>query len=165
MAQPPSASKTQAAQAGLLSFPSAFHFAVTFGAVHTRHPEAAFQEISGLGAEMETEAVVEGGRNDYVHFLPKPVKHPRLVLKRGMADKTSAWVNWCKSTLEVGLAKKIRPRVLRIVLMDREGQIIRQWSVTNAYPVKWEVDPFNSQRNELAMERIELVYASSMRDS
>ncbi|WAC71480.1 phage tail protein [Roseateles sp. SL47] len=151
-------------QASTLNLPTAFHFAVTFASMQVRHAEAAFQEASGLSSEMETEAVAEGGRNDYVHFLPKPVKHPRLVLKRGMADLASIWVKWCKATLEGGLSQRIEPLDLRVALMAREGQIVRQWLLTRAYPVKWDVDAFNSQRNELAMERIELVYASSKRD-
>ena len=33
--------------------------------------------------------MVEGGENRFVHRLPKPVKHPNLVLKRGLATTSS----------------------------------------------------------------------------
>ncbi len=48
--------------------------------------DAAFQEVGGLEAEIEVETVVEGGENRFVHRLPKPVKHPNLSLKRGLAS-------------------------------------------------------------------------------
>ncbi len=43
-----------------------------------------FTEASGLSAEVETFSYNEGGRNDYIHKLPTRMKHPNLVLKRGM---------------------------------------------------------------------------------
>ena len=39
---------------------------------------------------MEIETVVEGGENRFVHRLPKPVKHPNLVLKRGSPRRRAA---------------------------------------------------------------------------
>lgn len=146
-----------------LPLSSAFHFAVTLNTMQVGHKEAAFQEASGLAADMETETLMEGGRNDFVHFLPKPVKHPRLVLKRGLAPLTSLWVRWCKSTLEGGLARRLTPADLRVALLSADGTLMRQWLLTRAYPVKWDVEAFNSQRNEMAIERIELVYARSER--
>lgn len=141
----------------------AFHFSVTFGA-SPLDPEASFVEVSGVSAEMETESVTEGGRNDFIHRLPKPVKHPSLVLRRGLAPMDSPLVTWCRETLERGLALPIEPRDLQVRLLDRAGETLRQWAFRNAYPVKWEVDAFNSQRNELAMERVELAYSNSVRE-
>lgn len=141
----------------------AFHFAVALATMQIDDAEAAFQEASGLAADMETETVMEGGRNDFVHVLPKPVKHPRLVLKRGLAPLTSQWVRWCKDTMEGGLSRRLVPADLRVALLCNDGRIMRQWLLTRAYPVKWDVDAFNSQRNDLAIERIELVYARSER--
>ncbi len=166
MARPsPSGSKASggAADPRQLPLSSAFHFAVTLNTMQVTHPEAAFMEASGMAADMETETVMEGGRNDFVHFLPKPVKHPRLVLKRGLAPLSSHWVRWCKRTLEGGLSRRLTPADLRVALLSADGTIMRQWLLTRAYPVKWDVDAFNSQRNEMAIERIELVYARSER--
>ena len=64
--------------------PPAFHFAVSFGTA-TRDADCSFREVSGIGPEMETETVVEGSENRYVYQLLKAVKHPRRVLKRGVA--------------------------------------------------------------------------------
>ena len=49
-------------------------------------PIGHFMEVSGLSAEIETMTYNEGGKNDAVHKLPTRMKHPNLVLKRGMTS-------------------------------------------------------------------------------
>ena len=53
----------------------AFHFQVTFGASDSGS-DTSFQEVSGIGTELEVEPFAEGGENRFVHQLPKAVKHP-----------------------------------------------------------------------------------------
>jgi phage tail-like protein len=146
--------------ASLPDFPVSFQFAVAFGR-NAGDPEAAFREVSGIGPEMEVEAVSEGGENRFVHQLPKGVKAPRLVLKRGIADNSSTLVAWCKRTLETGLAHRIVPEFLQVYLLDAAGNPLRAWAFENAYPVKWVVDPFESTKNQVALETIELAYTFS----
>ena len=47
---------------------------------------------------------------------------------------------------------------LTVSLMDSSGAPARSWSFVNARPVKWEVEGFNSTKNEVAIEKIELAY-------
>jgi len=143
--------------------PAAFYFTVTFG---TQPPDAdsSFREVSGIAPEMETESVVEGGENRYVLALPKAVKHPKLVLKRGIAPITSRLLTWCQAALEGGLNRPIFPKQIHLFLLDGLGCPLRVWSFNNAYPVKLEVEAFNSTKNEVALEKIELSYAFSTRE-
>jgi phage tail-like protein len=141
--------------------PSAFYFQVSCGG--SCDADTSFQEVSGIGPQIETEAVVEGGENRFVHNLPKAVKHPRLMLKRGVADGKSDLVQWCRSVLEGGFIERIKPRLLEVSLLDEDGKPLRRWSFDSAYPVQWEVEPFNSTKNEVALEKIELCYAFSKR--
>ena len=143
--------------------PAAFHFTVTFGALPPV-VDGSFREVSGIGPEIETEAVTEGGENRFVHQLPKGVKHPRLVLKRGIAPITSRLVAWCQAVLEGGLVRPIYPKLLHVFLLDGKGLPLRVWSFENAYPVKWEIEGFQSMKNEVAIEKIELSYAYSKRE-
>lgn len=143
-----------------LDVPFSFQFAVVLGG-SARDPEAAFREVSGIGPEMEVETVTEGGENRFVHVLPKGVKSPRLVLKRGVAPNGSMLVDWCRQTLEGGLARTIVPMLVQVFLLDSEGNPLRAWAFKNAYPVKWSVDSLESTRNQLAMETVELAYAYS----
>jgi phage tail-like protein len=138
--------------------PSAFYFKVVFDGVDT-----SFQEVTGIGSEIETEDVVEGGENRYVHQLPKSVKHPKLVLKRGIAKMTSPLVIWCKTVLEGDFVLPIVPMLVSVQLMNENQIPIRAWSFANAYPVNWEVDGFNATKNEVAIETIQLAYTFSNR--
>ena len=41
----------------------------------------------------------EGGRNDYVHKLPTRMKHPNLVLKRGVTTDQGPRRTWFQDSL------------------------------------------------------------------
>lgn len=120
--------------------------------------DTSFQEVTGIGSEIETEPYSEGGENRYVHQLPKSVKHPKLVLKRGIAKMSSPLVIWCRSVFEADFMAPIVPMPIMVYLMNEDKIPIRGWSFANAYPVNWEVDNFNSTKNEVAIEKIELSY-------
>lgn len=139
----------------------AFYFKVEIGK-DPRGPDTSFQEVNGIGPEIETEDIHEGGENKYVHHLPKSIKHPKLVLKRGIAKKESPLVKWCIKILEE-YEIPFETKSIRVILLDEHSDPIRVWSFNNAYPVKWEIAPFNSTKNEVAIEKIELNYSYSNR--
>lgn len=142
--------------------PAAFYFKVEFQATKGVS-DTSFQEVSGISSEIETESYSEGGESRFVHQLPKAVKHPKLVLKRGIAKNSSPLVKWCRSVFEGDFIKPIKPMRIMVKLMNDNKTPIRAWSFDNAYPVKWEVDSFNSTKNEVAIETIELSYNYSER--
>jgi len=145
---------------GAESYPlPAFFFEVIIGS----GGDTSFQEVTGIRNELETESVVEGGENRFVHQLPKAVKHPNLVLKRGIAKSDSSLVQWCKSVLEQDFTKAIETKELEVRLLNEEKEAVRSWSFVNAYPVNWEVESFNSTKNEVAIEKIELAYSHLVR--
>ncbi len=119
--------------------------------------DSSFQEVSGIGPEIQTEDVIEGGVNTYVHQLPKSVKHPKLVLKRGIASNISGLVRWCKEVLEE-FSIPIKTKDIYVLLLNEEGIPIRAWSFFNAYPVRWEIESLESTKNNVAIEKIEISY-------
>lgn len=141
----------------------AFYFNVGFNGV-TSSIAGSFLEVSGMRSEMELEEVAEGGENRFVHQLPGRVKHPRLVLRRGIAPADSMLVRWCKAVLEGGLARPVVPKLVSVSLMGVDGEPLRAWSFADAYPVAWEVEPFNATKNEVAMDKVELAYALATRE-
>jgi len=138
----------------------AFYFSVVFGSNNT---DTAFQEVSGIGSEIETEPLIEGGENRFIYQLPKSVKHSNLILKRGVATLDSALVKWCQTFFNHDFNKTLEPKSLLVHLLDEKGQPLRSWSFSNAYPVKWKMDTFNSTKNEAAIEEIELCYQNLKR--
>ncbi|VAW71685.1 hypothetical protein MNBD_GAMMA10-2852, partial [hydrothermal vent metagenome] len=100
--------------------PSAFYFKVSFSAT-LGQADTSFQSISGISSELETEDVVEGGENRYVHRLPKSITHPKLVLKRGMESISSTLVIWCKAVFESDFITPIVPMPLLVQLLNEKG--------------------------------------------
>lgn len=137
--------------------PPAFYFRVVFAAT-SNSADTSFQEVSGIGSEMETEDLPEGGENRFVHRLPKSLKYPKLVLKRGVAEMNSPLVSWCRDVLEGQFIEQVKPMTVEVSLMNEVGEPTRVWSFINAFPVNWEVEGFNSTKNEIAIEKIELSY-------
>jgi len=138
--------------------PAAFYFRVS-----GLGKDTAFQEVSGIVAEMTTEPYREGGENRFEYALPNGVEHPNLVLKRGIAAVDSTLVTWCKDVLEGALTKPLKARSVYVKLLDEKGDPLRAWSFGQAYPVKWEVEAFSSTKNQVAIESVELAYTYSYR--
>jgi phage tail-like protein len=115
-------------------------------------PIAYFTEVSGLSAEIETMTYNEGGRNDYVHKLPTRMKHPNLVLKRGVTDVKDLQ-QWLQESFMGPDRKEIT-----LTMYNEQLETIRRWSFKNAYPVKWTGPQFNSSQNTVATEALEIVH-------
>jgi len=115
-------------------------------------PIGYFTEVSGLGLEVETMTYNEGGRNDMVHKLPTRMKHPNLVLKRGVTSVKDL-EQWAKACFMGPDRKEIT-----LTMYDQQLEKIRTWSFKNAYPVKWTGPSFNSAQSTMATEVIEIVH-------
>jgi phage tail-like protein len=117
-----------------------------------QRPIAYFTEVSGLSAEIETMSYNEGGRNDSVHKLPTRMKHPNLVLKRGVTDVKDLQ-EWLQASFMDPERKEIT-----LTMYNEQLEEVRRWSFKNAYPVKWTGPQFNSAQNTVATESLEIVH-------
>lgn len=156
--------------------PPAFSFQVAIG---SSRADAAFQEISGLDPKVELEDLVEGGLNAYVHQLPGATKHGNLVMKRGYFIGASPLAKWAGQTVGSTFAAPIEKKSLTVSLLgpppvsaaDPEQaaaaasgrSVLAAWSVQDAWPIKWEVGPFDSTKNDVLTEAIEIAYATVSR--
>ena len=142
--------------------PTGFHFKVEFVGVDGMgsDTEQRFQEVGGLSFEVETETFREGGENRFEYKLPKRVKYPNLVLKRGMLTNT-ALLNWIKSALSTYFTVVIydfKPADILVTLLDEADQPLAVWNIVQAYPLKWAVADLKSTSNEVVVETLELAY-------
>ncbi|MDY0961159.1 phage tail protein [Massilia sp. CFBP9026] len=144
------------------AFPVAYSFRVAFFA-GALMDETSFQEVSGIGGEMQVEEVPEGGETRFVHRLPTGVKYKPLVLKRGVASAGSALAQWCRMTLEGGLGSQIRTAPVSVYLLDEQGDPLRAWLFSDAYPTQWEMGNFDAMTSAVAIETITLSYTYSIR--
>ena len=115
-------------------------------------PIGYFTEVSGLGSEVEVMTYNEGGRNDAVHKLPTRMKHPNLVLKRGVTTVKDLQ-QWAQDSFAGPERKEIT-----LTMYNEQLQKIRIWSFKNAYPVKWTGPSFNAAQNTVATEVIEIAH-------
>ncbi len=138
--------------------PVAFYFQVT---VDTE--DVAFKEVSGLGTEMELETVNEGGLNTYQHHLPKQIKHGNLVLKRAQLPLESAFVTWIKEILEGDFSGSVKTKNIIVKLLNAGNAPVYTWTCEKAFPVKWETDSLDSEKNGILIETVEFAYLSLKR--
>lgn len=118
----------------------------------------AFQEVSGLSVEMETEPIAEGGENRFTHKLPKKTKYQNLVLKRGLVTSVSGFTAWCMKTMGSNLSTAIEPKNISVSLLNEKGFPSMVWLFINAYPVKVQVSDLQAMENKIAVETMEFCY-------
>ena len=127
----------------------------------------SFMEVSGLAVTVEVEDVVEGGRNGFVHHLPGRMKWPNLVLKRGITDNDALFA-WISRTSGDGFADSaargarkdhsIVPLDGSISVCDSTLTVVRRWTFTHAFPVRWTGPKLAASSNELATEELEICH-------
>lgn len=142
--------------------PVGFHFAVSVDGV-SGTGEGAFAEVSGLDAERGVLEIAEGGENRFSHRVPERAKYGNLVLKRGVLLGAAGLARWCMNVLEGDLSQKIQPKTVVVQLLDAEGGTLQSWNFERAWPVKWSVAGLAADKSELAVETLELAYASFTR--
>ncbi len=149
---------------GNVTPPPAFIFSVNFrGSPDT--DAVAFQEVSGMTVDMDLITQDGGGDNRYLRRLPKSAKRRPIILKRGRMAADGAFVKWCRSILEAGpLAPgAVDPRDIDISLLDADGVALRSWQFRAVTPLKWDIDAFESDRNNIVVEKVELSYTTVRR--
>lgn len=115
--------------------------------------QAVFTEIGGLQLETEVTDYQEGGNNEYVHRLPGRTKPGTLTLKRGIA-RSDEFLKWL---LEVARGEITR-RNVTVVMYDVEGNVLRRWTLEDAFPMKWAGPSFAASSTTVAVETLELAH-------
>lgn len=129
---------------------SAFRFYVEIDSI----TEAAFTEVSGLDASIETKPVNSGGNNLFTYKLPLRTTWTDLTLKRGIA--TSTFWDWFYDCAQ----GTVQRRTLSVILYktSKSGTSYPEirWNFTDAMPIKWSGPSFNVRSEEVAFETIVL---------
>jgi len=116
---------------------------------------AEFKECTGLGFKREAFPVKEGGVNDHVHYLPGRTEYTNIVLKYGVAESQDLWDWYYKYGL---YDLKVRRADLTILLRNVRGDVVRCWSVMDAFPVRWEGPQLNTESSQVAIETLEIAH-------
>jgi len=144
-----------------LTLPVAFAFVLSFGA--DEPPVAQFTEASGIGTQIETETLKEGGAKGVVHQLPGAKNHPDLVLRYGTAPNDSPLLPWIEDTIAGDFDEPIKTKDLYLTLVSDTRETVAIWHFKGAWPMKWSIDRFTASENETAIETLEIFYADLVR--
>jgi phage tail-like protein len=115
--------------------------------------QAVFTEASSLQLETDVFTYEEGGSNEFVHKFPGRTKVSNLTLKRGVT-KSNELFKWF---LEIARGK-INRRNVSLVMYDSKGEQLMQWTLMQAYPVKWIGPQLTAASNTIAIESLELAH-------
>ncbi|WP_300437813.1 phage tail protein [Zoogloea sp.] len=135
--------------------PVGFHFKVeVLGLDRAVDDDVRFSEVGGLGFEVATEEVPEGGENRFIQRYPLRAKYPDLVLKRGLLKSSAIW-DWTRDCIE---NLDIKPKNVDVKLLNENHEPLITWHLVGAYPVKWAVTDLNATNNAIVVESLQLAY-------
>ncbi len=132
-----------------------YNYSVEIEGLHV----AGFSEVSGLEQEIEVEEYTEGGM-DFVHKLPKGIKHSNVTLKRGITADSSLrkWYDLTLKAITYGGTPIPKKPEIYIVLKDSENNEKIRFMFKYAYPIKWSNSQLNASALEVSIESLELVH-------
>lgn len=130
---------------------------------------AGFQKCSELSAEIAVIEHHEGGTL-VPDKSPGRVKVEDLTLERGATQDQDLW-NWFKTVVDqtadaggstgaqgAGLIEPDFKRSLDIVQLDRDGEELRRWSLTDAWPSKFVAGAWDNEADENVIESVKLTF-------
>lgn len=121
-------------------------------AIYVNSQKITFSKVSGLGQEIETETITEGGINSYAHILQTGKKQSQTItFERG------------NSTLSDPL-KQMQPGILLkkgaliIVLNPSTGKAIQKYYVEQAVVTKWQLQPLDAMSGQILIDTFEIAH-------
>ena len=135
---------------------SQFNFQVTLGDEGPERPQAGFQEVSGIGLEVN---VAEYRAGNSLENSPIKVtgtyKVPDVTLKRGLMGFLDLY-RWLDEVRN-GSQKQLRTVKIDLMSEDR-ATVAMSWKLVKARPIKYTGPILNGKGSDVAVE--ELVLAS-----
>lgn len=114
----------------------------------------AFQEVRGLGGDLEVTPHAEGGRNDFVHQLPVRYTWSRITLRTGVTTLPALW-EWYSAGLAQALGAR---RDGAIWLLTPAGIPAVSWEFRAGIAVKWTGPDLNAMQGSIAVESLEIAH-------
>jgi phage tail-like protein len=116
--------------------------------------KAGFQEVSGLGAEVDVIEYREGSdKSGAVRKIPGLIRYSNITLKRGYTQDKSLWI-WFKSVLDGAVVRSNGS----IILMDSGRNPVLRWHFREGWPCKYEGPSLSGKGNEIAIETLEIAH-------
>ncbi|GAB3451439.1 phage tail protein [Actinophytocola sediminis] len=114
----------------------------------------AFQEVTGLGGQLEVVTYAEGGRNDSVHQLPLRHSWNRITLKLGVVRDRVLW-SWYQAGLTDSLGAR---RDGAVIVLGTDGVPAMAWAFHGGLAAKWSGPDLHGEQNAVAIEQLEIAH-------
>jgi phage tail-like protein len=117
-----------------------------------------FSSVAGLQVSSQTEDLVEGGQNGYVHKLPGRLTWPNIVFKRGLTQ-ADALFDWMQKTSGEGFTaagNKVARTTGAITVLSTDGSRLRSWNLEAVLPIRWKGPDFDVDSGTPLTEELEV---------
>jgi phage tail-like protein len=111
-----------------------------------------YSEAKGLTGTLDVQEYPEGGRNDYTHKLPTRIKWGNITLKRGLTHEQNLLAWFTSAVVDAA------PNSVSLTAFDTYGNVVRTWSLTNAFPVKWTGPDVSAGGTDMMTESLEIAH-------
>ncbi|MEQ8279528.1 MAG: phage tail protein [Deltaproteobacteria bacterium] len=120
---------------------------------------AAFSEVSGIDSEQGVVEYRTGDEDTVMRKIPGIRKHPNVVLKRGVIGASDLF-RWRDEVVGgIGNADDSEGKTsVKIHLLDEKRGVVATWKLKKAWPVKWMGPAMAANKNETALETLELAH-------
>lgn len=113
-----------------------------------------FTAVTGLEATIDVIEYRNGNEvGATVRKIPGLAKFSNIKLKRGVIGDLSIW-NWFESALDGNVQRADGT----IVLLDESRQPVMSWRFRRGWPCRWKGPKLRAQRNEVALETLEICH-------
>jgi phage tail-like protein len=109
---------------------------------------AFFKSVQGLKMDNEVVDYTEGGVTNWTRKVIGVRKWPNLVLSQGFTGDSKIFMWKYKPKRVNGMVVQLGPKL----------EEIGRWEFSNGYPVKWTGPDFDANKNEIAIETIEIAH-------
>lgn len=116
--------------------------------------EGHFTECSGLGVRVEAIRYREAGSNQVVRRIPGRVEYGDVTLRYGLTDSLDLW-RWLLTAVKGTVERKH----ISVLMLAADGATeAMRWNLLNAWPAEWRGAELDALSQEIAVERLTLVF-------
>ena len=119
-----------------------------------------FKEVTGLQMTVDPVSVVEGGQNGFVHKLPGRMTWSNIIFKRGLmhGDALFDWVSETSGSGFAGKRNSLDRQWAAITAINSWGIPLRDWTLRDAFPVRWKGPDFSIENRNSLDEELEITH-------
>lgn len=132
---------------------SQFNFLVEWDDINGETKDAGFQEVSGLGLEIDvTEYRAGNAKTNEAIKITTTAKASDATLKRGVigAHDLYEWINAIRD------GDQSQAKTVKVTLLSENREPVMRWKLMAARPIKYTAPSFNGKGTDLAIEELVL---------